>query len=322
MKNKSRFHVHIRAVPAIAFIVAIAAAAGYAIWSKSYLGENAYYPFEVYKNRGVFVDTGEWKTYRNEEHGFGMKYPEEFTAAFDNSLKTLELNADKKKKELTGLRLSIKENPESISLSNWWKQSKNYSSSYITENIQGEGASGIKAYSPDKRVFATYVFLPWDKSVYEFHWTTLNERIADEILSTFYFFTRKDPLESWKIYQSQQHGFELKYPEQVTVTVQTDAVVKFMEKGAVSGGLPVILIHSMEVSSVSQKWLNDVLANYALTTDKPVLDGKTVSTAAGRGEFKNHTLYIVPKDSGTSALIEVSNSDLGRQIFATFKFVK
>lgn len=320
--KKNHWHIHISAVPALAFIVAVAAAVGYMVWSKTYLGEEIYYPFEVYRSRTAAIDSEEWKLYRNEELGFAVKYPEEFSAAFDNTAKVLKLGADLKSREANGLQISIKDNPQNTSPLNWWKQSKNYKASFVVENIKGDGAAGIKVYSADRRVFVNYVFLPRDKSIYEFYWTTLNERIADEILSTFFFFTPVDPLAGWQTYESLQHGFAFKYPKEVSVTVQTDAAVRFEQKKAAVGTLPAVYIHSMEVSRASQLWLDTVLPNYVLTSNKPVIDGQVVSTAAGRGEYINHTLYIIPKASGTVALVEFSNSDLGKKILSTFKFTK
>jgi len=320
MQNrKSHFHLHIRSVPALVFIVAVAAAAGYAVWSKAYLTEDEYFPYVTRKSRTQSIDTKDWKSYRNEIYGFGISYPKEFTAVFAGGPKTLDLNPSAKD---TGLAMAIKDNTAALNMAGWWKQNSAYRAGYVVENV--EGSAGIKTYSADKRVYDSYVFLPRDGSVYEFHWTVLDERIADEILSTFYYFppiTPKDPMAEWETYRSQQHGFVLKHPSDVSVLVQTDASVRFTQKGAPANGLPVIFIHSQEVSIVSQLWLNDVLPNYALTpNNKPVLDGITASTAAGRGEYGDHTLYIIPKDSGTSALIEVSNSGIGKQILSTFKF--
>ena len=320
MQNrKSHLHHHIRAVPAIAFIVAIATAAGYAIWSNSNkYDSDVYYPYELAGGQSGLVDTKDWKTYANAEIGFGVKYPAEFTVAFDAGKKTLRLVPSVKSAAFTGIQLAIKDNPQSLVLTDWWKQSSGYNASFIVENIPGKGA-GLKTYSADKRVLDNYVLLARDTAVYEFFWSALNERIAEQILATFYFSAPKNPVANWKTYQSQQHGFTVQYPETVTVTTQTDASVRFGAKGI---ALPVVLIHSMEVSSVSQKWLNDVLINYSLTASKPVLDGMAVTTAAGRGEYKDHTLYIIPKDSGTVALVEISNGDLGKQILSTFKFAK
>ncbi len=320
MQNrKSHFHVHIRAVPAIAFIVAIATAAGYAIWSKSnQYDSDVYYPYELSGGRQGLVDTKDWKIYTNTEIGFGVKYPAEFTATYDPGEKTLLLAPGKSK---NGLQLAIKDNPQSLSLNDWWKQSTGYNASFIVERISGNGA-GIKIYSSDQRILDNYVFLARDNAVYEFSWGSLSERIAEQMLGTFYFSAPKDPTVSWKTYKSEQHGFTLKYPEGVTVIVQTDASVRFIENGGAANALPVVLIHSMEVSTVSQKWLNDVLINYSLTANKAVLDGKTVSTAAGRSAYEGNTLYIVPKDTGTSALIEIAGSNLGKQILSTFKFTK
>ncbi|OGE76585.1 MAG: hypothetical protein A3C85_00470 [Candidatus Doudnabacteria bacterium RIFCSPHIGHO2_02_FULL_48_21] len=320
MQNKKgHFHLHIRAVPALAFIVAVATAVGYTVWSKSYNYDDAYYPYQGSKAQKSLVDISDWKAYRNEELGFALEYPSEFTAAFNITSKTLQLTPVAKSKDFAGMTLSIQDNPQSLSMTNWWKTSSNYKSNFLVEEVPG---GGIKIYSSDKRVFDSYVFLGRDKAVYQFYWSTLAEKVADQILYSFNFFTPKDTVSEWKTYSSGQHGFSVKYPEDVLVTVQPDAVVKFTQKGAATNTPPVVLIHSMEVSSVSQQWLNDVLPNYVLVPEKPVLDGKIVSTAAGRGEYKNHTLYMIPKDSGTMALVEIANSDLGKKILASFKLTK
>src|SRR3989344_1203851 len=111
MQNKKgHFHLHIRAVPALAFIVAVATAVGYTVWSKSYNYDDAYYPYQGSKAQKSLVDISDWKAYRNEELGFALEYPSEFTAAFNITSKTLQLTPVAKSKDFaTGVSCNVLE---------------------------------------------------------------------------------------------------------------------------------------------------------------------------------------------------------------------
>ena len=329
-------HIPVGAVPAICLIAAVSLLAGYSIWFRSYQSwpfDDVYFPYPRLKDQRSVIDTKDWKNFRNEQFGFGLKYPNEFNFLFDPAKKVLVLAVSPENKEFSGMSLIISDNKEGLDLKTWWKNNNAYNSRYISENIKGDGVSGLKVYSPDLRVSGSYVFLSRDKSIYEFHWTLLNDKVAEQILSSVYFFTPVPPTpaanpspsgpgQQWRTYRSIQHSFELQYPDNVSVTAQADASVRFTASGSSVGVLPLITIHSMEVSNVTQLWLNDVLPNYTLNTGNQTLGGQAVTTAKGTGEYKNYTLYIIPKASGTSALVEVSNSSIGKQILATFKFTK
>src|SRR3990167_10719188 len=74
-------HHHITAWVALIIVAAIAATAGYLVWAKAHetwpYDNETPQTLETPKNdSNSALDMARWKTYRNEEYGFGFKYPQ------------------------------------------------------------------------------------------------------------------------------------------------------------------------------------------------------------------------------------------------------
>ena len=130
--------------------------------------------FEEYEN--VFSD---WKTYRNEEFGFEVKYPSNFI-----------------------LRERINEDHTSFIVG------------FIKSIHAHANTVGIYKYNSEEEV-EKFKNLPYVKlykrdGYYLAVWGTSNE-LSDQILSTFKFI-EEDEIVDWKTYRNEEYGFELKYP--------------------------------------------------------------------------------------------------------------
>src|SRR3989344_6049174 len=73
------------------FGITIAAIAAFSIWLLFFTPEPAVAPVVQDQDEQVTDPYADWETYRNEEHGFEVKYPDEFTSTFINETKVLEL---------------------------------------------------------------------------------------------------------------------------------------------------------------------------------------------------------------------------------------
>ena len=138
----------------------------------------------------VMDETANWKTYRNDEYGFEVKYSHEFTATFINETKVLELGIDPGDREFAGIWMYIKDNQDALPLLEWWQQSREYDSEYLTENITIGGSHALKVYTPDNQIYLEYYFVEKDGQVFEFYTTIRDYDLVSQILSTFRFVER------------------------------------------------------------------------------------------------------------------------------------
>ncbi|MCK5466522.1 hypothetical protein KAI56_03445 [Candidatus Parcubacteria bacterium] len=156
-------------------------------------------------------DTSDGQTYRNEEFGFEVKYPKDFTkqeTVSDNSM----------------LYLKRAENGSNIFMNINIK--RNYQVNYFeAEEIkigdrigykyfyqEGVGYSGVVLIQLDQDALElTYDFIGYykDKKISK---EAFVENNFNQILSTFKFI-KKDDTSDWQTYRNEEFGFEVKYPE-------------------------------------------------------------------------------------------------------------
>ena len=95
-------HRHVTAWVALVIVAAIAATAGYLVWAKAHeawpYDNETPQTLETPKNdSNSALDMARWKTYRNEEYGFGFKYPqsvERFNVSTDSWPNGIYVTAD------------------------------------------------------------------------------------------------------------------------------------------------------------------------------------------------------------------------------------
>ena len=193
-------------------------------------------------------ETATWKTYLNDEYGFEVKYPVNITieetnygtkfipqedgkytqqphpAVFlfihpeeVNSEKSLE-NLLKEKfclKEVSGLNLKQEE----------CNVRMNYFADYLENTVIGKNIQGYLIHEQIQAYGECHYFIKEEGALVDiFRGETglgfsscMNDPIFNQILSTFQFI-KEDETANWKTYGNEEYGFEVKYPDQFSVT--------------------------------------------------------------------------------------------------------
>ncbi len=151
-------------------------------------------------------DTSDWQTYRNEEFGFEVKYPNGWIVK-NNFLYSPEMyNA----REGGSYSLFIKVDNSFDSIDAFLGNNKECKDSVIKFTINNQQAvkyTDICKYQNPKMT----IIKVGDKMVESFSYSFSNElETINQILSTFKFI---DQTSDWQTYRNEEFGFEVKYPE-------------------------------------------------------------------------------------------------------------
>jgi len=172
-------------------------------------------------------ETADWKTYRNEEFGFEVKYPESsringnridlsFASGTTLSEKYLVINTKKSiAAECSNPMNTMIRETELVSID----------SIEFKKEVGGEGAAGSiydsVSYSTQKDnqcIGLSFVLRSGSPGAYdpdlrpEVFDREEESKIFDQILSTFRFIDQDDETVGWTTYESKNFGFEFKYP--------------------------------------------------------------------------------------------------------------
>ena len=272
-------------------------------------------------------ETANWKTYRNEELGFEVKYP--------NSWKISEMiinNPSNLGYEVTLKRLEVgEENYKSLTISMTSKYP------YLPDNNHNAPLSqttvgGLKA---KEQVFTSgycdvlscsdpFVGIWINKNgyIYTFNFsnTITIKDIYNQILSTFKFIG--DETANWKTYQNKQYGFEFKYDPDLKGggELTMDGKVAFGYKSSIMLMLDIVPI------GISFDELQPYYTEYnpSLT---PIINNKIIGGKISKSyKFPQGTFVYIPLNEVSKLEIfgeTVEFFDLiFDQILSTFKFIE
>jgi hypothetical protein len=188
--------------------------------------QRVYHPSEI---ENIAKDkTANWKTYRNNDYGFEVKYPSEWIIMKDSTESIIF--ADKKEtetqkeKQAGEIRCSagiwLYNNEKGLSLRDWavgkWGEPEKREAGKISE-VKINDLEGIK-YEFMNMGTETNVLFSKDSKVIDIQTTfdgcdNLNT-IFTQILSTFKFIEPKTETTDWKTYRNEEQGIEFTYPKE------------------------------------------------------------------------------------------------------------
>lgn len=294
----------------------------------------------------VMNDTTGWQTYRNEEFGFEVKYPNFYSIdEIEKGLIKFEYIQEPSKNYIYGGRNSITitvfENGQTY---DWAikgfqepflearinKETLNINGNNFVKFLVASGMDNVYEYFilKNKKLFSIYTsVLVYDK-----------EDINNKILSTFKFIESTSQIDTsnWKTYRNEEFGFEVKYPESLTLKTYP----KNENVGEVIFSLCLQLNSEPGTTCIKPRivisfYTTDPAGKYFTSFGKQISYGENVYSVktpleiSGKQgfEFSSPMELAAEKfiviDNDTS-IITVENDSISnfQQILSTFKFTK
>jgi len=175
--------------------------------------------------------TEDWKAYKNEQHGFEMKYPKEFekisASNFESKRGSINLSVLPEKfdpQNIQGILEKIK-NPALVKIGN--KDGYQYNEAdggcaweKIRTGLNNNATLDISFVSCGDNLDSGLTPVMYDKI------------LIAQVLSTFKF---TDQTADWKTYKNEEYGFEMKYPDEFAQrNVEKTVVLENKNRGHIS----------------------------------------------------------------------------------------
>jgi len=282
------------------------------------------------------IDIADWKTYKNEEYGFEVKYPKDFEGQEPESgdaLSDVLLGAEKTEGGNSYyFTIKIRPNYKVDQITSGVKDAEKITvgdrPGYKYFYTEGIGESGVALIQIGQDELSIIFDLIGDSRQ---DFATANDRkiyvqnMLDQILSTFKF-TEKDKTADWKVYRNEEYGFEFKYPKDWFIrseSIMYVSIVNNRYKDA-EGEFPYLNI------SIINNEKNLTLRDWFFENIKPkegedyelknvmVKDYNAIEFSYSR-IIKNTLIDFNSNIVSFRAINAIENYD---QILSTFKFIK
>jgi len=210
---------------AIVVVLAVIVGGGILFWIKRTEIPSVEFP-EIKKPEKIVEDeTASWKTYRNEEYGYEIRYPSEWIIIKEDPKFVVFADEEEtkiqKEKQAGEIRCSagvwLYDNDEGLSLYDWvvnkWGEPEKRYLGKISK-VEINNLEGIK-YEFESMGLETNVLFSKNNKVIDIQTTfdgcTDLQTIFNQMLSTFRFI-EVDETANWKTYRNENYKYEVKYP--------------------------------------------------------------------------------------------------------------
>ena len=172
------------------------------------------------------IDISDWKTYRNEEFGYEIKYPEDWNISVgkheprwhETVLGRVVISGGIEDPFYAPLSITIRSNGEKLSIEEWYRKNYPKGDSSRLQEVKFDKTNGMRVLSLWDNGLDGFYFSDEDK-IYSVSIVDLQENAENQImmneklLSTFKFIELADDISDWKTYRNEEFGYEIKYPE-------------------------------------------------------------------------------------------------------------